>query len=113
MTTTQVDGLDAVFGGLAVVLGVVAQEEQAAVDFGVEGFDAAGEDFGEAGVIGDLGDGDALVAQEFGGAAGGEEFDVEFLDERAGEGGEAGFIGERRGGRGRWAWRGRRMTNDE
>ncbi|MFM1943610.1 MAG: hypothetical protein RI897_2592 [Verrucomicrobiota bacterium] len=87
----EVDGFDVVFFGGVDVFGEVASEEESAVDFGVEGFDAAVEHFGEAGVVTDIGDGDIGIAEGFGGSAGGEDFDVGG-GEGFGEGDEAGFI---------------------
>ena len=60
----EVDGLDAVCLRLGDVLRIVAQIEEPAVDLRMEGLDAAIENFGEAGEVGDLGDGDPLLFQE-------------------------------------------------
>ena len=79
--------------GLRAMLGVVAQEEQSAVDFGVQRLDPAVHHLGEAGDVGNIGDGEAGVAQGLGGAAGGDEF-VAGLGEGLGEIDEAGFIGD-------------------
>ena len=81
----QVDGLDVVLLHGGEVGGVVAEGEKAAVDEGMEGFDAAVHHFGEAGEVGDVFHGDPGVAEGFGGAAGGDEFDVEFFLEGGGE----------------------------
>ena len=70
----HVDGLDAVVGERAHVLGVAAHGEDAAGDVGVHGLHAAVEHFGKAGDLGDVRDGDAARAQQRGGAAGGDEF---------------------------------------
>ena len=59
------------------VFGIVAQREQAAVDFGVQGFDPAVHHLGEAGDVGDIFHGQSRVAEEFGGAAGADQLDVE------------------------------------
>ena len=67
--------------------------QDAAVDFGMKGFNAAVEHFGESGEFGNVFDGDARVAQEFGGAAGRDEFDAE-RGEFAGEISEAGLVGD-------------------
>ena len=72
---------------------VGADGEDGAGDFRVHGFDAAVEHFGEAGDFGDIADGDAGVAEESGGAAGGDEFGAEVV-EAAGEFGDTGFIGD-------------------
>ena len=89
----EIDGLDAVFADGGFVAGVAADVEQAAVDFGVERFDAAIEHFGKAGVLADVFDGEAGVAEGLGGAAGGDEFHAG-SGEGLGEGHEAGFIGD-------------------
>ena len=56
---------------LGDVLLVFAEIEEPAVDFGVEGLHPAIEHFREAGVLGYIGDGQARIAQQLGGAAGG------------------------------------------
>ena len=70
-----------------------ANVEEAAVDLGVQGFDAAVEHLGEAGEVGDVADGEAGFAEGPGGAAGRDELDA-MPGERAGEVEEAGFIGD-------------------
>jgi hypothetical protein len=55
--------------------------------------DAAVEHFGEAGEFGNVFDGDAGVAQQLGGASGGDEFDAE-RGQLAGEIGQAGLVGD-------------------
>ncbi len=87
----EIDGGDAVFGGGFLIFVEMAAEEQAAVNFGVEGFYATAKHFGPAGEIGDIFDGDVLFAEEFCGAAGGEEFDVA-SGETAGEIDDAVFV---------------------
>ena len=89
----EVDRGDVVFAHLGQVLGQVAAAEDAAVDLRDQGFDTAVEDFGEAGVVGDLFHRDTGLAQGFGGAAGGEDFDA-VGSEGAGEVDEAGFVGD-------------------
>jgi hypothetical protein len=54
------------------MLGQVAPAEDAAVHLGVQGLDPTVEHFGKAGVIRNIGDGEAGVAQQLGGAAGGK-----------------------------------------
>lgn len=73
------------------VAGEVGATEDGAVDLGMKGFDAAVHDFGEAGVGGDIDDGDAVLDEEFAGAAGGEDFEPEF-DEGLGELVEVGLV---------------------
>ena len=75
------------------MLRVVADVEDAAVDLGMEGLDATVEHLGEAGEVGDVADGEAGFAEGFGGAAGGDEFDV-VGGEGAGEVDEACFVGD-------------------
>ena len=65
------------------MLGKVAAGEQAAMDLGMQGLYPAVEHLGEAGVGGHLGHGHALLLQELGGAAGGEQLDAEAASERA------------------------------
>ncbi len=59
---------------------------------GMQRLDAAIEHFREAGVVGNVGDGEAGVAQQLGGAAGGEQLDAE-TGEGAGEIDGAMFVG--------------------
>ncbi len=89
----HVDGLDAVRVDGGDVLGVAADVEDAAVDVGVEGLDAAVEHLGEAGEVGDVADFEAGVAEGVGGAAGGDELDA-VAGEGAGEVDEAGLVGD-------------------
>ncbi len=58
------------------VLGQVAAGQDAAVHLRVQGLDAAVEHFREAGVVADFGDRQAGVAQQLGGAAGGQQLDA-------------------------------------
>ncbi len=88
----HVDGLDRVGGDRGEVIGVFADVEDAAVDLGVEGFDAAVEHFGEAGEVGDVADGEAGFAEGAGGSAGGDEL-CTVGGEGLGEGDEVGFVG--------------------
>ncbi len=88
----HIDGLDVVGRDGGDVFGVVADVEDAAVDLGVEGLDAAVEHLGKAGEVGDIADGEAGVAEGFGGASGGDQLDV-VGGEGLGEFDEAGFVG--------------------
>ncbi len=89
----EIDGKDAIFvGGVGVFL-VVADPEQAAVDLGVEGFDATIHHFREAGVIGDFAGGDAVFIEEAEGATGGDDFHAH-VDEGFCEIDETGFVGD-------------------
>jgi hypothetical protein len=59
----------------------------------VQRLDAAVEHLGKAGVVGDLGDGQAGVGEQLGGAAGGQQLDAERV-QRAGEFDDAGLVGD-------------------
>ena len=59
----HVDGLDAVRGDGGLVLLIAANVEQAAVDLGMEGLDAAVEHLGKAGELADVLDGEAGFAE--------------------------------------------------
>jgi hypothetical protein len=61
------------------------------VNFGVQRLDSPVQTFGAAGVITDVLNGDAGVANGLGGAAGGEEVDVFGMEEGC-EGEEGGFV---------------------
>ena len=93
----HVDGSDAVFGDSRYVFGIFAAMQDAAVNFGVQSLDSAVEHLGESGEVGDVFHCDAGVAQEFGGASGGDEFDAE-SGEFAGEIYESGFVGDTENG---------------
>ena len=93
----HVDRRDAVLGDGGDVLGIFAAMQDAAVDLGMQRLDAAVEHFGESGEFGDVFDGDAGIAQQLGGASGGDEFDAEG-GELAGEIDEAGFVGDAENG---------------
>lgn len=84
----EVDGFDGVGLHCLHVRRVVAAGEQAAVDFGVQGFDATIHDFWEAGDGVDGRDGDAVFLEEVCGAACRDDFDVERM-KRLSEGQEA------------------------
>ena len=60
----------------ATCSGLSRHVEEAAVDLGVEGLDAAVEHLGEAGEVADVGDLQAGVAEGLGGATGGDQFDA-------------------------------------
>ena len=72
--------------------GNVAPREYAAVNFRVQGFDAAVEHLRKTGMVRHLGDADPAVAQQFGGAAGRQHRDAE-TGEAARELDETGFVG--------------------
>ena len=71
--------------------------QDAAVHLGMQRLDAAIEHFGEAGEFGDVFDRDAGVAQQLGGASGGDELDAEG-GELAGEIYQSGFVGDAENG---------------
>ena len=73
----QVDGVDAVFLQSRHVLRQLAARQQAAVHLGVQRLDAAVQHLGELRDLGHLGDGQALVGEQLGGAAGGQELDAQ------------------------------------
>ena len=75
------------------VLRKIAPRQNAAVHFRMERLDAAVQHFGKAGVVGHFGDLDAVVGQQFGGAAGGQDIDAH-RGQRAREFENAGFIGD-------------------
>ena len=89
----HIDGYDTVRLYGCHVFGAGAHGEDAAGDFGMHGLDAAVQHFGKSGDVADIGDGNARVAQEARGAAGGDEFGT-----HGGEGGcefeDAGFVGD-------------------
>ena len=97
----QVDRRDVVRGHLRAMLRQVAAAEDAAVDLRDQGFDAAVEDFREAGVLGDFLHGDRGFAQRAGRAAGGQDFHPvrrQCLGERE----QPGLVGDRDQGAGDW-----------
>ena len=61
------------------VAGIIASTENAAMNFGMQGFDSPIEHFRKAGVIAHLGDGNAVICKHLSGAAGGENFDIVFF----------------------------------
>jgi hypothetical protein len=79
----QVDRRDAVLRHHRQVLGQVAPTKDAAMHLGVQGLDAAVEHLGEAGVVGNIGDLQAGIAQQLGGAAGGQQLDPSWARPRA------------------------------
>ena len=88
----EVDGLNAVCRQCRHVGGQAAACQQAAMHLGVEGFDAAIQHLGEAGVVGHLGDRQAVVGQQFGGAARGQQLDAQRM-QALGQFNNAGFVG--------------------
>jgi hypothetical protein len=69
----EVDGRHAVRGHVRFVLGVAADAEEAAVNSRVQGLDPAVKELGKAGVLGDIRDGQAGVADSLRGPAGREK----------------------------------------
>jgi hypothetical protein len=90
----QVDRPDAVLlHGGGVVL-VVADRQQAAMDFGMQGLDPAVHHLGRAGELRHVDHGEAGLGQRLGGAAGRHQLDAA-LGERARETDEVGLVGDR------------------
>ena len=88
----HVDGLDAMGGDGGFVGLVAANVEQAAVDFGMEGLDAAVEHFRKAGQLTNILDQKACRTQCRGSAAGGNEFDAK-AGKNLGKLNQAGLVG--------------------
>ena len=89
----QVDRKDAVLGRLGLMLRIVAEEEEPAVNLGDQGLYAAIHHLRKAGVVGDLPHGDAGRGDRLGGAAGGEEFHT-LVVKAAGEVDESALVGD-------------------
>ena len=75
------------------VLGIVVAAEDAAVDLGMERLQPAVHHFREAGIVGDVADGDTFAFQVFAGAAGAEDFHAGG-DQAAGEVGQAELVAD-------------------
>ena len=73
----HVDRIDAVRGDGGLMLGVVADEEQSAVDLGVQGLDAPIEHLRKSCQLADVLDGKACLAQRARRAAGRDQLDAE------------------------------------
>ena len=71
----QIDGLDAVLGGLRFVVGISPKVQQPAMHFRVQRLDASIEHFGEAGELADFDDGYPRVLEGTRGAARGDDLD--------------------------------------
>ena len=100
----EVDGLNAVIGGLLAMLGEVAAVEEAAMDFRMQGLDPAIEHFREAGEVRNLNHRNAEGGDEFRGAAGGKDLHPVSV-ETFGKLVESGLVGDRDEGAGdahRW-----------
>jgi hypothetical protein len=69
-----------------------ASSQQAAVNFGMQGFQPPVHHLREAGVIGHFDYRDATGAEQFGGAAGGQQFHPP-ISQSAGEIHQPGFVG--------------------
>ena len=88
----QIDGVDAVLDKRRAVLVQIAPRKQAAVDLRVQRLHTAVEHLGESGVIGHLGDRQAAVGQQLGGASGGQQLNA-LGDQTSGEFNDAGLVG--------------------
>ena len=75
----EVDVADAVLFHLGDVFAQIAPPQNTAVDFRMQRFHAAVEHFGETGVVGDFNHGNARIGKQLRRAAGGEDFDTEFV----------------------------------
>ena len=89
----EIDRKDAVLGGLGLVIGVVAEEEESSVDLGDECLHAAVHHLGESGVVGDLPDGNPGGRDRLGGTARGEKLHA-LLVQAAGKVDESGLVGD-------------------
>ena len=87
----QINRRDAMFFDGGLVRFIAANEKQAAVDFRMQRLHAAIQHFGKAGVFADVLHGEAGVAQCFGRAAGGNDFNS-CLRENLGERNKSGFV---------------------
>ncbi|MDT4839228.1 hypothetical protein FQZ97_730130 [compost metagenome] len=88
----QVNGVDAVRLECRHVLGQVAPRQQTAVHLGVQGLHASIEHLGKRSDLGHLGHRQALVGQQLGGAAGGDEGHAEAV-QGLGEFDDASLVG--------------------
>ena len=87
----QLDRLDAVLLDGAHVCGIGADGEDAAGNVGVDGLDAPVEHLGKTCDLGDIAHWQLMFAQEFCGASGRDQFDVECM-EPAGEVDQASLV---------------------
>ncbi len=74
------------------MLGKITPPEDAAMHLGMQGFDAAVEHFRKARVVGNIGDIEPGIAQQFGGTAGGKKLDAQ-LGQAAGKIHRAALVG--------------------
>ncbi len=89
----QVDGADAVRFHRRDIFRIVAPREDAAVDRRMQRLDSPIHHFGKAGRLRHIGDGEARVAQRFGGAAGRQQRHA-LAGEKPGEFDEPGLVGD-------------------
>ena len=87
----QVDIADVVLGHFVHMRGQIAAPQNTAVDFGVQGFHAPVEHFRKAGVIGHFNHRNTGIGQQFGGAAGRQQFHAHVC-QRTGKIHHAGFV---------------------
>ena len=80
-----------------LMLCIITQRQQSAMDFGVQGFDPPIHHFGKLGHRGDICDLDSAVTQRLGAAAGGQNLNTACA-QRPGQINQAGFIGNRKQG---------------
>ena len=93
----HVDGGNAVLGHGGNMFGIFAAMQDAAVNFGVQRLNTPIEHLGKSGEFRNIFDRDPGIAQQFGRASGGDEFDAE-PSQLAGEIDQAGFIGDTQDG---------------
>ena len=72
----QINRRDSLLPHLIAVGGFAAAEQDAAMDLGMQRLDASAEHFRPAGEVGDIAHGQAGIAQQLGGAAGGNDLDL-------------------------------------
>ncbi len=75
----EIDRLNAMFGQHGDILGMIAAEQNAAVDSGMERLHATIHHLGKAGVFGHIANGEAILLQELAGPAGAEQLDARGL----------------------------------
>ncbi len=93
----HVDRQDTVLGNGSQMVGIFAPVQNAAVNLRMQRLDAPVEHLGEAGQFGDVFDGNAGFAKQFGRASGRNQFDAE-SDQFASEIDQPGFIGDAKNG---------------
>jgi hypothetical protein len=93
----HVDRLDAMLGNSCDVCRIFTSVQDGAMNLGMQRFHTPIEHLGKSGELGDVLDGDAGIAEKFGGPSGREELDAE-VGESTGEIDQAGFVGDAQDG---------------